>query len=470
MKATQILYLVIFVGIIYWILTSTQLLDSVKEGFQNLSLASEPVIPKGLTPTSLKMEASPNPSDLGKLPFGEYAQMASTGSFQYKEPSLLPADLSQMKKLNEDLRSFLVFEGVNLADSSDPTIQLPLTQLRADSQKLLAEISVLDNNPGIDSQLTQQDLANIESALTFLQRKVRLFQTAGVVSKEGFTGSSDGVVKTRATTNGLVSLQQRIYSAILVLSASGTTDPVVQSRIVSLQTMYSDISDMITKLNNGTMSQSDIPLYDEDIAKVLPSLAKPNESIGNLFNQSSGQNFNPIEKQIAKLVGEENAKSVFKNIKDNGTFRMNLELGYNTAKDTQSGSGPRGPRGPKGPRGPRGYSFSVGDEGGAQPMDMDCAYDTATQGMDDRAESSKSSVSRFDWKKRVRSICEQVRLRGLNPEDYGCIPSGTAVSPAYSWRGHAKMVCTRLGATTDSSLPETCGCPPNNWKGWSLSL
>ena len=175
MKATQILYLVLILGIVYWIVTSTHLLDSLSEGFEDVKKSvSEPIIPKGLVSTKLDTEAMPNPSILGALPFGPYGQMASVGSFQYQDPSVLPVELTQMKKINEDIRSFLVFEAVGISNSSDPTVQLPLTQLRADSQRLEQEITTLDNNPGIQSQLTQKDLANIEGSLMFLQRKVRL--------------------------------------------------------------------------------------------------------------------------------------------------------------------------------------------------------------------------------------------------------------------------------------------------------
>ena len=143
MKTMQVLYLVFFIGIVACILTSTHLLE--REGFQN----SEPVIAKSVKPTRLETQAMPNAANPGQLPFGPYSQTASVGSYQYKDPSLLPADLNQMKKLFEDIRSFLVFEGVSVSDNSDPTVQLPLTQLRSDSRKLEEEISVLKNNPGI---------------------------------------------------------------------------------------------------------------------------------------------------------------------------------------------------------------------------------------------------------------------------------------------------------------------------------
>ena len=466
MKATQILYLLIFVGIIYWIVTSTHLLDFAKEGFEGMSQPSEPVIPKGVKPTSLKMEAMPNPMTLDNLPFGEYGQMASTGSYQYKDPSLLPAELSQIKKITEDIRTFLVFEGVSLEDSSDPSVQLPLTQLRADSQKLQSELSVLEKNPGINSQLTQQDLVDIEGSLTFLQRKVRLFETSGVVNTEGFENPSSG--KTKATLDEIVSLQQRIHAAIITLSTSGTVDPVVQARIKALENMYTAITDIITKVNNGTMSQADIPVYKEDINIILPNLANTNKNINSLFNQTSGKKLNMIEKHLSKFVGEENAQSVFKKIQDNGTLRVNVELGYNTVTNkpvTSKNISVSGAR--SGPGNISGTGSEIKLNVIGQPMAVNSAYDTSTKGMDDRA-ANNSKPSKFDWKKRAESICEQVRLRGLDPEDFGCIATGSLMSPAYSWRGHSKMVCGRLAATMDPDLPNACGCPPSKWKGWNL--
>jgi hypothetical protein len=103
---------------------------------------------------------------------------------------------------------------------------------------------------------------------------------------------------------------------------------------------------------------------------------------------------------------------------------------------------------------------------------MDLPFDSVTPGMDDRANaiSNLSKAARFDWKKRTETICDQIRLRGLDPLDFGCIAKGSMMSPAYSWRGHAKMVCGRLGATMDPDLPVTCGCPPQEWKGWTRSV
>ena len=489
MKATQIIYILLFVGIIVCIVTSTHLLDS--EGFQSDMLpvnnVSEPRIASGVEQARLDIQAQPNSSTPGTLPFGPYGQMASVGSYQYQDPALLPAELNQMKKLKEDLRAFLVFEGPSVTANSDPTVQLPLTQLRADSRKLDQEISVLSNNPGIQSSLTQQNIADIQESLSFLQRKVRLFQTSGVVNttvdgKEGFQDGSDDMSepKTRATKEDLQSLQTKIYSAILTLSSSGTTDPTVQARIKRLQEMYSSITDMINKIDGGIWTSSDIPLYKEDIAGILPNLADPSTALANIFDQSSGVKLSPIEKQIATLVGEDNAKNVFNHLLDNGMFRVNMEMGYNVpgskgrdhhthGKKRMMVPGTNRMMYEKSfdllPSGTESNSSSIEPSSGSDSaMRMEAPYDTTMPG----AEQNNSKVGGLDWKNRTESICEQVRLRGLDPQDFGCVPKGSLMSPAYSWRGHAKMVCGRLNTTMDPNLPVVCGCPPQEWKGWTL--
>jgi hypothetical protein len=142
MKTTTILYIVLVLGLIVLVATNTSLLDKATEGFQAMS--SEPIIAKGVEPTTLPIQARPNEANPGALPFAPYGQTASVGSFPYQDPAMLPADLNQIKKLYEDLRSFLVFEGANISSNGDPTVQLPLTQLRADSRTLQDEKNVLE--------------------------------------------------------------------------------------------------------------------------------------------------------------------------------------------------------------------------------------------------------------------------------------------------------------------------------------
>jgi hypothetical protein len=370
----------------------------------------------------------------------------------------MPADVNQIKVLLEDLRSFLGFEAGNIASSSDPTVSLPLTQLRADNSRLQQEVAVLEKNPGIASTLTQQNLADIQGSLAFLQRKARLFQTAGIVSNgvEGFQGMGQGP-KTRAKKDDLQRLQTKVYGAILTLTSSGTVDPVVQARVNKLQALYTDTTDMITKLDKGFWKDEDIPVFKQDIEEILPSLDQPSNPLMNLTQQGDGMPLSPVEQQLSQFVGKDNAKSVFKSLIKNGSFDVNVDLGYNIP-DNPNGSSIHYKK-----------EFSIG-KGGVTSQKVDGPFDPGMSGMDDRAEVVQKSTTpgHLDWKKRAKGICDQVKQRGLDPLDFGCIPEGSIMSPAYSWRGHTKMVCGRLGSTTDPNLPRVCGCPPSDWKGWSL--
>lgn len=244
--------------------------------------------------------------------------------------------------------------------------------------------------------------------------------------------------------------------------------------------MYSEVSDMLTKIGNGQMTPSDIPVYREDINTILPNLALPGVSIVDILNTGSsssyGSSLNLFEQGISSLVGSDNAKGVFNNLKEKGMFKVSVDLGYNVASD----------KGDNGANGMTTYKRSVdlqrdgslaasGNTSNTQDIQgtqMNLPFDSLTPGMDDNAANASPSLqaSRFDWKNRAQAICNQVKLRGLDPLDFGCIAKDSLTSPAYSWRGHTKMVCGRLGATIDPDLPIACGCPPQKWKGWTLSV
>jgi len=77
--------------------------------------------------------------------------------------------------------------------------------------------------------------------------------------------------------------------------------------------------------------------------------------------------------------------------------------------------------------------------------------------------------SAFDWKQRSKEIEAQVKKRGLKPSDFGIMPEGTKTSNDFSWKGYARMMCTRLQSTPDPALGITCGCPPMDWQGWRIA-
>ena len=85
-----------------------------------------------------------------------------------------------------------------------------------------------------------------------------------------------------------------------------------------------------------------------------------------------------------------------------------------------------------------------------------------------RTVNDAPKIGSFDWKERADQITENIRRASLSPGDYGCLNKGAQVSADYSWRGHTKMICTRLATNADPGVPEQMGCPPVSWKGWRV--
>ena len=73
------------------------------------------------------------------------------------------------------------------------------------------------------------------------------------------------------------------------------------------------------------------------------------------------------------------------------------------------------------------------------------------------------------WLQGENAIIHLPKARGLKQEDFGIMTKDRKVSDNFSWKGYVKMICTRLQATMDPALPETCGCPPMDWKGWRIA-
>lgn len=111
-----------------------------------------------------------------------------------------------------------------------------------------------------------------------------------------------------------------------------------------------------------------------------------------------------------------------------------------------------------------------------QPMSEPYPRSVTTEGFEARGEFEAAiqsldtgRVGRFDWQKRAIEITQNIKRAGMNTADFGCfMPGEVAVSKDYSWRGHTKMICTRLAANADPAIPEQMGCPPVSWKGWRL--
>ena len=177
-------------------------------------------------------------------------------------------------------------------------------------------------------------------------------------------------------------------------------------------------------------------------------------------------------------------------IVENSSLKLDLSMGYSPQQQHQANNKVPGQKRPKG-------SSTLADTGFPSNADMDsvasgCDMNGMGEGnamgnadatdpyaMDPRAEGrsvaserlfpmNKNPSSPFDWKQRVGDIIGQIQRREMNPADFGAMPATTKVSKEFSWKGYAKMICTRLMAAEPNRLDEMCGCPPSQWKGWGL--
>ena len=451
-------------------------------------LVNQPLQPAQASLTGANAKPSFLPGLLPSAPFGEISQ---TASLPYKDPVLQKASLLQLNSILEDLRAFLGFEAPILEDRSDPAIQLPLQRLKGDFQRLSDEFRVLSQSPGINSQLTVGDVDSIRSNLRFLQNTVRTIN-ANKPSYEGFT-DIESSAEPRATKDELAELALKLFVEVQRLSASGTTDPVIQARITILNNMRQDITGILGKLSSGTLSEKDIPVYKSDIKNVLPQLQNVNQplpqlikkaglnpALMNLLPVSAGskeaeylaQNQEVIKQHLDKLMQglswninlgveytSENKRYAGQagNVKVTGpddTFQTLFNTGFPSISELQNTTNPNIKFAPGGIQGARDYPHSLQDQ---QQQAIAAAAPIINE------------PGRFEWKTRAKQIREAIRMRGLDPTDFGVLTpeQENQVSPSFSWRGYSKMICSRLANTMDPGLPETCGCPPEGWRGWS---
>jgi len=487
------------------------------------------------------------PSSLpGSLPVAAYEQIAAMSPLPYQDTTLVKANRQQLISLLEQLKGFLAFEAQELSERSDPSIQLPLQSARSDFHTLQSEVEVLNRNPGLQPTLTLTNVNEIGSNLAYLQQQVRLIGAAGTlqgpvyefteegfmeedaVTEEGFkkmmkkkvaaatkaattkaattkgaatkpatikaaaNASQPAAVSTKQAAGQIATLEDlkafiaRIQGEILRLSASGTNDPIMASRVTALTKMKSDIQAVISQVEAGTLMAVEIPIMKNDIDKALPILGKPSEPLPQLIKTlrlpaglanalpSNVQNDPNTMQQINSLINKYADQII------NG-ISASFSVKYTSANEAALGAGHGHGHGQhtgiyEENHGAIAKASKVDKTGFPSMADLNNVSNTKFMPMDtgipitDRLAPLPMDAGRapahFDWKQRAKEIEDQVKKRGLRSSDYGIMAKGTKLSNEFSWKGYARMICTRLQADADPGLPETCGCPPMDWKGW----
>jgi hypothetical protein len=344
-------------------------------------------------------------SKVANLPVVHQDSLATTNSLPYEDPALEKSTATMLNELKGDMDGFSQNElpGLLSVASNDPSVTLPATRFRGDYQRVKDEVLVIQASPGLKPQLTIEDIDEIAANLRFLQRIYRTYSVNQMLPEStsslsrvsgGSRAKAEGFddYEPLITPDELNLLSLKLKDEITRLSASGTSDPVLQARVGVFTKISQTVNDMIVRLKNKSMEPSEIPIKVKDYDSFLPTIGSSTDTpIGNLFSE------------IQKLKKEE----------------------------IRADSNPRG-------------------EFEEKIMTLD----------------SNNTEPGFNWKRRVQEITENIRRVNMDPKDFGCLERGAVVSPEFSWRGHAKMICSRLASAADPGIPEQMGCPPVSWKGW----
>ena len=355
MDGIGILVIVAFLILIIAIVTYTSCDNCKKEGFsvqtdleQWDSTASKPqtraptqpevnVPTVGPAATSLIVGGIlPGCASISDLPSAPVNSLAETNSLPYQDPALEKSTRQMLNELKKDMDGFSAFEAPYFQDRSDPAVKLPLMRFQGDYQRVKDELSVVTRNPGLQPQLTIQDIDDMGANLRFLQRTYRMYADNKMVPEppashkivsEGFADASGsltagsltagsltagsltagsltaGSLTAGSLTAGSVStsyhsdsrpitfdqlqlLSQKLAVESTRLQASGTTDPVTQARVNVFAQIKQAVDSMITSIKNGTMDPTTIPIKVGDYNKFLPALGNNSAGIAGLLSKS----------------------------------------------------------------------------------------------------------------------------------------------------------------------------------------
>lgn len=495
MDGLGLLVVVSFVLLTIAIITNTCTDWTYKEGFQATAGREGP------PPASLTQKApSQEPTGISDLPSAPIAGLAENNALPYQDPAQQKGSTKMLATLKADMDGFAASElpGLKSVGSSDPSVSLPITRFNGDYQRVKDEMAAMKNSPGLQPQLAIVDIEEMAANLRFLQRQYRTYagskmvdepkaplSSVGLQTTEGFTSTSD----TRITVDQLKDLSTKLSVEIVRLQKSGTNDPVVKARVNVFTSMLQFVNNIKSRIDNGTLKAADIPIKLTDYQNFLPALGTNSGGIGKLMSASGLSSlsslFNAYDagdisgSQMAEALFEKYADEILKGMSYNLTFSYTspsevakeqaIASGWN-AKNAYSSFAKQG-------------GVSSGALGqGSQDDVMDGLLDGFSGGRDKiRGEfeekiqhlsrppsQAPTQIGKFDWKVRAEAVTENIRKAGMNPDDFGCLARGAQVSEDYSWRGHTKMVCSRLATHADPGIPEQMGCPPVSWKGWRM--
>ena len=319
---------------------------------------------------------------------------------------------------------------------------------------------------------------------------------SGATTTTTTTGSGSDV-----TLQDLLDLSMKIGVEIIRLKSSGAADAFVdmnlQSRINNLIRIKKAVDDIIAEVKSGARKLKDVPLMKADIAAFLPAMANPNTALPKLIKDSGASSYlNSLFPTFGAgdISGAILAQKLFNKYEDQliNNLSWDVSLSYTSQAEQQvaannamiagtygyipeDGTSPYMSADKGGYRGfldslvhkmsgkNRKHGKHGKDDKGGHEYEYDYDKDDESPG----SSSKPGNPGSLDWKDRSKQVCAQIKARGYDPYEFGCLQNPDAMNrESFSWRGYTKMVCNRVNTVYDSSVPELCGCPPANWPGW----
>ena len=314
-------------------------------------------------------------------------------------------------------------------------------------------------------------------------------------------GASSSTCSGSSCKAGLPDLQNlttNIMAEIVRLQASGAQDSTTQNRLKLLSTILQTVTDMTTGLTNGTIKPADIKITMGQVKSFLANIQNPNSPLTNMLSDwglpSGLSNLFPTY-AAGDVSGADLAKQLFgKYITDIKNLSWDIELSYkgqaeqdiaanyaaamkdaryyadtvgtpvasNSDKVAGAATGGSSTAGAY-----RGLFDNVINSVAGQTGKVNAAMGPTHPTSHEGGKGGDRGVQNFDWMQRAKEICSQINMREMDPYEFGCLKDPKTVrQDNFSWRGHTKMICTRLSTVYDPSIPELCGCPPPSWIGW----
>lgn len=285
-------------------------------------------------------------------------------------------------------------------------------------------------------------------------------------------------------TTDLRDLINKIGVTISRLGISGTNDPVILARISVLERIKKKVQTILDEVVSGLRSESEIPItkdaYDNflktisDVNSPVSKLFGSNVALADLFPKYANGDVNGAK--LAQLLFTKYSDMLFKGISFDLNIRYASQAEQSLANSLVNAIGKNAFATSMFPSSNMLQAYDINTSNNtfsetsgtySNGYNANIFSDLTTQNLSNTSGYTYSNnASPFDWHERANFICDSVQKRGLNPKDFGCLAPDEYVSENFSWRGYAKMICTRLGTSMDTGLPEVCGCPPANWSGW----